>query len=93
MAQASKQLELAPDIKDRLDRLAGERKRPAESLVQEAVQQYLDREEEGEQLNRGTVAAWEEYQRTGLHLTGEEVNAWLDKLAAGEDAGLPPLHT
>jgi predicted transcriptional regulator len=35
----------------------------------------------------------DEYQRTGLHLTHEEVDAWLEKLQRGEDAQLPECHT
>jgi hypothetical protein len=32
-------------------------------------------------------------QRTGLHLTLEEVNTWLAKLEAGKDVEPPPCHT
>jgi predicted transcriptional regulator len=45
-----------------------------------------------EQLKRDTLDAWEEYQRTGLHCTGEEVSEWLRKLARGEDAPPPTPH-
>lgn len=38
-------------------------------------------------------AAWEHYQATGLHLTGEEVDAWVDQLIEGKDAELPEPHT
>jgi len=36
--------------------------------------------------------AWEAYQQTGLHLTGEEADAWLAKLEAGEDVEIPSCH-
>lgn len=39
-----------------------------------------------------SVAAWEHYQATGLHLTGEEVDAWVDLLLEGKDAELPECH-
>ena len=45
------------------------------------------------QFRLDAVAAWEHYERTGLHLTQEEADAWLTKLAMGEDAELPPCHT
>jgi len=38
------------------------------------------------------LRAWEEYQATGLHLTGEEVDAWLARLEAGEDIDPPAPH-
>lgn len=45
-----------------------------------------------EQLRLDTLAAWNHYQTTGLYATGEEVDAWLTKLAAGEDAEVPECH-
>lgn len=38
-------------------------------------------------------AAWEDYQRTGLHLSNEEVLDWMDKIIDGEDALMPKCHT
>ena len=38
------------------------------------------------------LRAWEEFERTSLHLTGAEVDAWLEKLEAGQDANPPPCH-
>jgi predicted transcriptional regulator len=61
--------------------------------MREAISQYVDREEKREALNRDTRKTWEAYQLTGMHLTGAEVDAWLAKLEAGEDAELPPCHT
>ena len=46
-----------------------------------------------DQFNKETLAAWEDYKTTGLHLTDEEVDEWLTKLEAGEDAELPECHT
>jgi predicted transcriptional regulator len=46
-----------------------------------------------DQFCRDAIAAWIEYQRTGLHVTFEEVDAWLARLEAGEDTEPPPFHT
>jgi predicted transcriptional regulator len=48
---------------------------------------------ENTQLWRDALRAWENYQATGLHVTGEEADAWLAKLAAGEDIAPPQSHT
>jgi predicted transcriptional regulator len=45
-----------------------------------------------EQDRQDAIAAWEHYQATGLHLTQEEVDEWLVKLEAGEDADPPACH-
>lgn len=36
--------------------------------------------------------AWEEYQATGLHLTGEEVVAWLETWGTDEEKAAPECH-
>ena len=45
-----------------------------------------------QQFHRGALAAWEEYQATGQHLTGVEADAWLARLEAGDDVDPPPLR-
>ena len=60
--------------------------------MREAIAQYVEREEKREAFRRDAIEAWEEYQRTGMHLTFEEADAWLAKLEAGEDAELPNCH-
>jgi predicted transcriptional regulator len=50
------------------------------------------REEGREQLRQDALAAWNDYQATGLHLTEEEADTWLTKLAAAENAEAPGCH-
>lgn len=38
-----------------------------------------------EQFLRDALAAWENYKTTGLRLTGEEADAWMERLEAGEE--------
>jgi len=38
--------------------------------------------------------AWNHYKQTGLHVTNEEVGAWIAELEAGNDDAEPPVcHT
>jgi predicted transcriptional regulator len=55
-------------------------------------QQNVKREERREQLRRDTLAAWIEYQETGLHVTEAEADAWLEMLEACEDVEPPRPH-
>jgi len=57
--------------------------------MHEAVEQYVGREEKREKLRLDALAAWNQYQTTGLHATAGEADAWLAKLEAGEDAEAP----
>ena len=91
-AAATTSLKLDAATKARLQRLADARKRSAHWLMREAIEQYVNREERREQLRRDTLAAWSDYETTGLHVTAEEADAWLARLEAGEDAEPPAPH-
>jgi predicted transcriptional regulator len=85
-------LKLDSAIKERVQRLASARRRSPHWLMREAVEQYVEREEQREQLRRHALAAWNEYQTTGLHLTAAEADAWLAKLEVGKRAVVPKCH-
>ena len=80
------------DIRDRVQRLAHARQRTAHWLMREAIRQYVEREEKREVLRQDAIAAWNEYQATGLHVTMQEADAWLARLEAGEDVEPPECH-
>jgi predicted transcriptional regulator len=86
-------LKLDDAMKSRVQQLAAARDRSAHWLMREAIREYVEREEKRESFRQDALRAWDDYQRTGLHLTGDEMDAWLAKLEAGEDAELPPCHT
>jgi predicted transcriptional regulator len=85
-------LELDAEIENRLLRLAEVRRQSAATLMREAIEQYVDREERREQFRHDACAAWTEYQATGLHVTGDEADAWLSRLEAGDDSEPPTPH-
>jgi len=85
-------LKLDPKLKERVHRLAKSRRRSAHWIMREAVEEYVTREEKRERFRQDALKAWDHYQKTGLHLTAEEADAWLAKLEAGEDAEAPECH-
>jgi predicted transcriptional regulator len=85
-------LKLDSAMKERVHRLASARRRSAHWVMREAVQQYVEREEKRERLRQDALAAWADYQTTGLHVTAEEADAWLAKLEAGKRAVIPKCH-
>lgn len=62
-------------------------------LMTDAIRQYVERKEARKALLEELRAAHEEYQRTGLHLTREEVEEWMARRARGERAPMPEPHT
>lgn len=85
-------IKLDDDLKNRLQHLAESRRRSAHWIMREAITQYIDREEKREAYLRDAQNAWEEFQRTGLHITAEEADEWLAQLAAGNDVEPPECH-
>jgi predicted transcriptional regulator len=85
-------LKLDSAMKERVHRLALARRRSPHWVMREAVEQYVDREEKREELRQDALAAWADYQTTGLHLTAEEADAWLAKLETGKRAPIPKCH-
>lgn len=89
---ATTSLKLDPSTKERLQRLAESRRRKPHWLMKEAIEQYVDREEKKQSFREDAQRAWQEYQTTGLHLTAEEADTWLQQLAEGDDAEPPAWH-
>jgi predicted transcriptional regulator len=91
-ATSTTSLKLDNELKERVQRLASVRRRSAHWVMREAVEQYVSREEQREQLRQDALATWNHYQATGLHVTAEEADAWMAKLEAGQDATAPECH-
>ena len=51
----------------------------------------LSSEEKRASFKQGALNAWKSYQENGLHLSTEEADAWLEKLEAGKNVGIPKL--
>ena len=79
-------------LKARLQSLAETRQRSPHWIMREAITQYVTREEARESFINEAVASWTSYQQTGLHLTGEEVNDWLDSWGRQTETNLPCCH-
>ena len=52
----------------------------------------MARADKRESFRQEAMQAWEDYQSTGLHATHEEMDAYLEKLEAGEAAEPPECH-
>jgi len=85
-------IKIDEDTRARVKRLADARQRTPHWLMREAIQQYVEREEQREALRQETLKAWENYRANGLHITAEEADAWLGQLEQGKDVEPPECH-
>jgi predicted transcriptional regulator len=85
-------IKIDDDTKARVKRLADARHRTPHWLMREAISQYVEREEKREAFRQDGIRAWEEYRRTGMHVTAAEADAWLAQLEQGNDIAPPECH-
>ncbi len=85
-------IKIDEDIKARVKRLADARQRTSHWLMREAITQYVEREEKREAFRQDTLKAWEAFRANGLHVTGDEADAWMAQLEQGHDIEPPECH-
>lgn len=57
-----------------------------------SLKEYVEREEKRKAFRQDGICAWKEYRATGLHVSHEEVDAWLANLEQGQDREIPACH-
>jgi len=85
-------VKLDKSLKTRIQHLADVRHRSAHWIMREAIQSYVEREESRESFKQEALTSWTVYQETGQHLSGKEVQNWLDTWGTGDETELPQCH-
>jgi predicted transcriptional regulator len=85
-------VKLDADYRDRLRSLAQSQKRTPHYLMKEAIQGYVDQAEVQQNFINAGIASYEEYQRTGLHITHEEFDTWLSTWGTDNEQPAPACH-
>lgn len=63
----STSIKIPGELRKRLQTLAESRQRTPHAIMLQAIEDFVSREEKREAWRQEGIAAWEEYQRTGLH--------------------------
>ena len=79
-------------LRDRLQTLATRHKRSAHALAREAVITFIEQKEAEDRWNREAMDAYNDYKATGLHITHEEMEAWLDTWGTPNEQSVPQCH-
>lgn len=90
--QINASIRMPPALHARVVNLAESRQRTPHALMLQAIESYISREEKREALRQDARSAHDEYMRTGLHLTNDEVRAWIDQLRQGNKVPMPKCH-
>jgi predicted transcriptional regulator len=87
----SKAVKLDENTYDRLKALGETRQRSPHWLMKEAINQFLDREEEAEHIRRETLERWSKFEATGEAVSHEVITAWLKTWGTEDEAPCPPI--
>ena len=85
-------IKIDAEIKERVKRLADARHRSPHWLMREAISQYVEREEKRDAFRQDAQSAWEQYRKTGLHATSDEVDTWLASWGTEGELPAPKAH-
>jgi predicted transcriptional regulator len=92
MSAISTSIKLDPNMKDRVQRVADSMRRTPHWVMKEAVEKYITDAERREAWERESLEALKELDETGLHVTGEEVLAWLETWGTDDEKPAPECH-
>ena len=85
-------IRLTPAEQNQIAHLASIKQRKPHWILKEALRQYLAREAAVERLRQETLASWDEFARTGMHVSEDEMNVWLDTWGTEHEAEPPECH-
>jgi predicted transcriptional regulator len=85
-------VEIDEQMNARIQRIATRHKRSPDSIVCEAIAQYVCREEDRESFISEAQASWVSYKETGMHVDGREAKAWLATWGTDGEHVAPECH-
>lgn len=85
-------VKLGIDQKDLLTQIAKEKERSVHFLLCQAVKEFIDREKNKIDFYETANNAGENYRKTGLHTTHEEMRMWSDSLGSTNELTPPVCH-
>ena len=92
MAQSTS-IKLNDGLREKLRVIATREGSTANRLMNEAIEDFVEKKERRAAYLREVEARHQDFVETGLHLTQNEVDVWIDGLLRGEDPPIPEPHT
>lgn len=92
-ASGTVSVKLAPADLGRIASLASIKQRTPHYLMKEAILDYVRREEARQNFIKAANMSFEHYKGTGLHLTLDELDAWVDEVQSNPGKPITPCHT
>ena len=85
-------LRLEPTDRETLRKIAVREKRTAHSLATEAVKVFIRQKERDHAFNQSCLDSYNHFLETGLHVTQDEVDRWMDSWGSENELPMPTCH-
>ena len=92
MASSTAVIQMSDTTRACIERIAAERGTDLGAVLTLAIEGFVQQERARQELREELTASLEDFEETGLHLTGAEVSMWLQSRATGERVPLPTCH-
>jgi predicted transcriptional regulator len=89
----STSIKLQDGLRERIRAVAASEQRTPNKLMNDAISEYVDRKERRAAYLAEIEERHREMRETGLHVTQEEADRYIDALLRGENPPLPKPHT
>ena len=90
---ASVTIKLDDTDRSRIASLAAAKKRTPHYLMKEAILDYVRKEEARQNFIAAAESSFEHYKETGLHISLDEFNTWVDQVQDNPGEPVPACHT
>ena len=77
---------------DRIASLASAKKRTPHYLMKEAILEYLQKEEARQNFIAAAESSFVHYKETGLHITLDEFDSWVDQVQQDPNTPISACH-
>ena len=77
---------------DRIASLASAKKQSPHYLIKEAILEYLQKEEARQNFVAAAESSYVHYKETGLHITLDEFDSWVDQVQQDPNTPMPECH-
>jgi predicted transcriptional regulator len=88
----STSIKLADGLKERIQAIAARERTSANRAMNEAITDYVERKERRAAYLAEVEERYRQLRETGLHLSQEEADKWIEQLLRGENPPLPKPH-
>ena len=85
-------VKLSDDLKQRLSSIASQKRRTPHWIMVEAISEYVNKEEKRAAFYQEGLESWQEYQRTGEHVTWKEARNWMESWGTDNEQEPPQCH-